>query len=168
MSKNKKVVIGILSAVLLIVIGVVVAYKLIENNVTNREDFKFKVENISSDPVDTENIDENKYSFLGKVIESNEKRIIVEPNENEEIRKSGDKVYIGLGEHNDALYMVGTNVKITYEGTVMTTYPLQVKTTKIEVKSAENFEIIFKDRQTIDSYNKVYPILDKAETNKND
>ena len=168
MSKNKKVVIGILSAVLLIVIGVVVAYKLIENNVTNREDFKFKVENISSDPVDTENIDENKYSFLGKVIESNEKRIIVEPNENEEIRKSGDKVYIGLGEHNDALYMVGTNVKITYEGTVMTTYPLQVKTTKIEVKSAENFEIIFKDRQPIESYNKVYPILDKAETNKYD
>ncbi len=75
MSKNKKVVIGILSVVLLIVIGVVVVYKLIENNVTNREDFKFKVENISSDPVDTENIDENKYSFLEKLLNQMKKEL---------------------------------------------------------------------------------------------
>ena len=38
--------------------------------------------------------------------------------------------------------------------------------TKIEVKSAENFEILFKVRQPIDSYNKIYAILDKSETKK--
>ncbi len=167
MSKNKKVIVGVLIAVLIIVIGIVVAYKLIENSVTNREDFKINVENISSNLVDTENIDEKEYSFFGKVIESNEKRIIVEPNENEEIRKSGDKVYIGLGEYNDALYMVGTNVKITYEGTVMTTYPLQVKAISIEIKSTDNFEIMFSKKKPTDSY-KVYTILSKRKTDKYD
>ena len=55
MSKNKKVIIGILIAVLIIVIGIVVVYKVIEKSVTDREDFKFTVENISSNPVDTTN-----------------------------------------------------------------------------------------------------------------
>ena len=32
--------------------------------------------------------------------------------------------------------------------------------------SNEDFEILFKDRQPIDSYNKIYAILDKSETNK--
>ncbi len=42
---------------LIIVIGIVVAYKLIENSVTNRENFKLNVENISSEPVNTESHD---------------------------------------------------------------------------------------------------------------
>lgn len=55
MSKNKKMIIGILIAVLIIVIGIVVVYKVIEKNVTNRADFNFTVENISSKSVDTVN-----------------------------------------------------------------------------------------------------------------
>lgn len=86
--------------------------------------------------------------------------------ENNEERKSADKISVGLGENNDALYTIGTNVKITYDGTILESYPAQVKATKIEIKSAENFEILFKDRQPIDSYNKIYAILDKSETNK--
>lgn len=168
MSKNKKVIIGILIAVLIVAIGVVVVYKLIENSVTNRADFNYKVENISSNPVNTVNHEQNEHSFFGKVIESTASYIIVEPNEDEDIRKSSDKISISLGEYNDAIYEVGTNVKITYDGTIMESYPAQVKVTKIEVKSTENFEIIFKDRQPIDSYNKVYVILDKSETNKYD
>lgn len=114
-------------------------------------------------------IENNKESyFYGKVIESTASYIIVEPNENEEERKSADKISVGLGENNDALYMVGTIVKVTYDGTIMESYPAQVKATKIEIKSAENFEIFFKDRQLIDSYNKIYPILDKSETDKYD
>ena len=93
------------------------------------------------------NIENNEESyFYGKVIESNAKYIIV--------------------ENNDALYTIGTNVKITYDGTILESYPAQVKATKIEIKSAENFEILFKDRQPIDSYNKIYAILDKSETDK--
>lgn len=63
MSKNKKVIIRILIAVL-IVIGIVVAYKLIEKSVTDRENFKYTVDNISSIPVDTENNENNKVTTI--------------------------------------------------------------------------------------------------------
>ncbi len=57
MKKNKKIIIGILITILIIVIGIVAAYKLIENSVTNRENFNTNVENISSEPVNTESLD---------------------------------------------------------------------------------------------------------------
>ena len=113
-----------------------------------------------------EEMRKSEYSFIGKVIESSSTYIIVEPNENEDIRKSSDKISISLGENNDVLYEIGTNVKITYDGTIMESYPAQINATKIELKSADNFEIIFQDRQQNDSYNKVYAILDKSETDK--
>lgn len=125
------------------------------------------INNIIFNKMDNEQSQEAQF-FYGRVVEATASYIIVEPNEDEEERKSTDKISISLGEYNDALYEVGTNVKITYNGEIMETYPAQVKATKIELKSAENFEILFKNRQPIDSYNKVYAILDKSETNKYD
>ena len=52
MNRNKKIIIGIL-IILIIVIGIIFAYKVIENSVTNRADFNFTVENINSSPVET-------------------------------------------------------------------------------------------------------------------
>lgn len=109
----------------------------------------------------------NSLYFYGKVIESKQNYIIVEPNEGEEIRKSADKISIGLGEYNDAIYEVGTNVKITYTGYVMESYPAQVDAIKIELKSAENFEIRFYDKQP-QTDTKINKILDKSETDKYD
>ena len=60
MKKNKKIILGILTILLIIIIGIVVAYKLIENDVINRDDFKINVENISSTPVNTVNNEKNK------------------------------------------------------------------------------------------------------------
>ena len=60
MKKNKKIILGMLTILLIIIIGIVVAYKLIENDVTNREKFKINVENISSTPVNTVNNEKNK------------------------------------------------------------------------------------------------------------
>ncbi len=57
MKKNKKIIIGILITILIMVIGIVVAFKLIEGDVTNRENFNTNVENISSEPVNTESHD---------------------------------------------------------------------------------------------------------------
>ena len=110
---------------------------------------------------------EEGHFFYGKVVESTASYIIVKPNENEEERKSADRISVGLGENNDALYTVGTNVKITYDGTILESYPAQVKATKIEIKSAENFEILFYDKHPMESY-KIYTILDKSETDKYD
>lgn len=50
MNKNKKIIIGIL---IVLIICIVIAYKIIEDSVTNREDFNFTVENINSSPVNT-------------------------------------------------------------------------------------------------------------------
>lgn len=58
MNKNKKIIIAILIG-LIVVIGIVVTYKVIENSVTNREDFNFTVENISPSPVDTIDYERN-------------------------------------------------------------------------------------------------------------
>lgn len=113
------------------------------------------------------NDEQKENSFFGKIVESEISYIIVEPNENEEIRKSADKISIGLGENNDVMYVVGTNVKITYDGNIMESYPAQVKATKIELKSAENFEILFYDKHPMESY-KIYTILGKTETDKYD
>lgn len=73
--------------------------------------------------------------FYGKVIESTLTHVIVEPNEGEDIKKSADKISIGLEKDNDALYMVGTNVKVFYSGYVMETYPAKVNMNKIELLS---------------------------------
>lgn len=167
MNKTKQTIIGILIVVWIIVVGGIVTYKLIERDVTNREDFNFKVENISSTPVNTINHDNNEYSFFGKVIESDASYIIVEPNEYEEERKSADKISIRLGEYNDALYAVGTSVKITYNGVIKETYPAQIDATKIELKSAEDFEILFYDKQP-ESDSKLNKIVDKSKTDKYD
>ncbi len=55
-----------------------------------------------------------------------------EPNEGEEERQSSDKYHIKL-KNNDIAYKVGTNVKITYDGIILESYPAQIGTTKIEI-----------------------------------
>ena len=62
---------------LFIVIGVIIAYIVIERSVTNRENFKLNVENISTTPVETVNNEKNK-----EIIEWNE---IAEDGVNEEL-----------------------------------------------------------------------------------
>ncbi len=52
MKKNKKIIIGIL-IVLIIAIGIIVVYKVIENSVINRAKLNFTVKEISSNPVET-------------------------------------------------------------------------------------------------------------------
>lgn len=126
---------------------------------------RYEAINICSYPSDAEQ--ESNLSFYGKVIEAHQKYILVEPNEGEEIRKSADKIEIGLGENNDAIYKVGTNVKITYTGYIMETYPAKVEATNIEIKSVDKFEIRFYDKHP-QNETKVHKILDKSETEKYD
>ena len=96
------------------------------------------------------NNNENNPSFFGKVIESAANYIIVEPYEDEEIRKSADKISIGLGEYNDAIYMVGTNIKVTYTGTILETYPAKIEALNIEIKSVDDFSIGFDLREDLE------------------
>ncbi len=110
---------------------------------------------------------ETGVSFYGKVVESTANHILVEPNEGEEIRKSASRISIGLGEKNDALYKVGTNVKITYTGNIRETEPAQIDVLNIEIKSVEDFKFRFSDKGTQTS-EKIHKILDASETDKQD
>lgn len=106
MGKNKKIIIGILIA-LIIVIGIVIAYKLIEKGVTDRENFKYTIDNISSTPVDTANYEKN-YS---KVIDNIKLELNI-PNEwkYEEIPKNQEndfyKYALKLYKSNENKYMM--------------------------------------------------------------
>ena len=83
-----------------------------------------------------------EHLFYGKILETSPSYIIVEPNEDEEIRKSSDKFSINI-MNDDTTYEVGTNVKITYIGDINESYPAQIKTTKIEIienkKTSQNY-----------------------------
>lgn len=63
MNKNKQIIIGISILALIIIAGVVIAYGLIEKGVINRENFDFKVKNISSNPVQTISHEENEQNY---------------------------------------------------------------------------------------------------------
>lgn len=142
MSKNKKVIIGIL-IVVLIVISVVIAYKIIKKSVTNREDFKFKVENIDSNPVNTINYDNNKEAVYGDVFYAKIKKIntynnsittiLVEGLEVNDINHRGlfkfsikddTKILWRKTEIKLSDLKEGQNVSITSIGAVQESYPV--------------------------------------------
>ena len=76
---------------------------------------------------------QNEYSFCGIITQVEENIFFVEPDENEEIRKSADKVMVGkLKIDTNLKFEVGERVKITYDGDVMETYPVQIKAIKYE------------------------------------
>jgi len=65
---KKKIVIGVSATILILAISITTIYKLIESNVMNRENFKFKVLDKNSNPVDTVTHEKNNQSY-SKVIE---------------------------------------------------------------------------------------------------
>ncbi len=90
--------------------------------------------------------DKDEHSFFGKVIKSHSSYIIVEPDKDEIERNTSDKFHINLDKNNDMVYKVGTNVKITYTGNIKETYPAGIDATKIEVKSCDNFKLMFNQK----------------------
>ena len=130
-----------------------------------KEAKQYKTIEVCSYSSDSERL-ENQ-SFYGTVIESKQDYIIVEPREGETIRKSADKISISLGKNNDVIYAIGTNVKVTYTGSIMETYPAQVNAINIEIKSAETSNV--KDKTTeIATLVVTYQILNIAESNDED
>ena len=75
---------------------------------------------------------EDYSSFIGVVTEISENHAIVTPNEDEDIRSSGDAVSIGTLDEYDEDFETGDIIKVTYTGGVMESYPLQVKVINVE------------------------------------
>lgn len=84
-------------------------------------------------------------SFVGTVLEETTTYMIVEPNEDEEERRTADKIQINYGvDHLDYLYGIGRKVIIKYSGYIKETYPAQIDTNEILINGYEKFELSVK------------------------
>ena len=84
--------------------------------------------------------------FVGTVLEETTTYMIVEPNKDEEERRTADKIQINYGEdHLDYLYGIGRKVIIKYSGYIKETYPAQIDTNEILIEGFEEFEISVKE-----------------------
>lgn len=80
--------------------------------------------------------------------------IIVQPDENEVIRKSSDKISVVLKEYDGNAYDPGTKIKVTYNREIMETYPARVKAVRIkeiENKTINMYKVIFNKLMEDDS-----------------
>lgn len=94
--------------------------------------------------VEENNIQEYN-SFVGTILEETTTYMIVEPNEDEEERKSADKIRINLGtNYRDYMYGIGRKVIINYTGYIKDTYPAQIDTNNILTNGYEEFELSVK------------------------
>lgn len=157
---KKKIVLGVV-IVIAIILLFPIPMKLMEvyNNIKDKElqEYDKNLQNQN----DNEN---GNYSFVGTVLEETTTYMIVEPNEDEEERKSSDKIIINYGtNHIDYLYGIGRKVIINYTGYIMETYPAQINTDNILTEGYEDFELTIK---TADNIEKV-KILNNQELYKN-
>lgn len=94
---------------------------------------------------DEETTIQTQNSFVGTVLEETTTYMIVEPNADEEERKSADKIQINYGvDHIDYLYGIGRKVIINYTGYIKETYPAQIDTDNILTEGFEEFELSVK------------------------
>ena len=94
-------------------------------------------------------VDNTECLFCGTITQVEENLFFVEPDEGEKIRQSSDLIMVGkLKLDTNVKYEVGERIRIFYDGTVMETYPAQIKATKYESISEPDSKILFENNQT--------------------
>jgi len=122
--------------------NVAVLFSVIENENIRKTNGELLFEKCGENE---ENITQTYNSFVGTILEETTTYMIVEPNEDEEERKSSDKIKINYGEdHLDYLYGIGRKVIIKYTGYIKETYPAQIDTNNILTEGYEEFELTVK------------------------
>ncbi len=90
------------------------------------------------------------HSFKGTIIECEQNSMIVRPDDNENEYKSSDKFRVeyvnGFNSCN-----VGDKVKISYEGMINESYPAQIGTTKIELETVEQNDVLKKINSIVEN-----------------
>ena len=71
--------------------------------------------------------DEVEYQFNATILELSDTTALVEPLEDEDERRSSDKISFGLKGLDDIAAKVGSVVEVTYAGGMMESYPAQIK-----------------------------------------
>ena len=83
------------------------------------------------------------YTFKGKIVEKYANSILVEPLENEDIKRSAYQISIEIGsvlEFNPEIFSVGDMVEIEYDGNIRESFPAQVDA--ISIKTIDDSEDI--------------------------
>lgn len=149
MKENKKIILLIATLLIVCMIGVFV-YRYVENKIRKQE----KKE--GNNPIGAYQ-EEGYPSFIGTVIDSmgifeqtegGKVQIVVAPEENEDIRKSSDKVVVTLKEDDGNSYDPGTKVKVVHTGIIRETYPAQIdciSITEVKNKTIEMYKKALKD-----------------------
>ena len=108
----------------------------------------------------------NEQQFIGTVLEETTKYMVVEPNEDEEERKSADKIMVSFGtDHKDYLYGIGRKVLITYNGEIKETYPAQISSDEISTEGYPGFYLYSDEKQQTPKKTKVLNNKDIYENN---
>lgn len=127
-----------------------IGIKILGAEIINTTNKKEEIPTVIGESLD--NRQNTEYSsFVGTVLEETTKYMIVEPNADEEERKSSDKIKINYGtDHIDYLYGVGRKVVIYYTGFIMESYPAQIETNNISIDGYEDFKIEVKTSNKIE------------------
>ena len=151
-----------------IVIKAKVTSHVINKNITEEEFLTF-VKSIFE--IDMKSYIEKKskeQQFIGTVLEETTKYMIVEPNEDEDERKSADKIIVSFGtDHKDYLFGIGRKVLITYNGEIRETYPAQISSDEISTEGYPGFYLYSDEKQQTPKRTKVLNNQDIYENNSN-
>lgn len=82
-----------------------------------------------------------EHTFMATIIEVSNDVMIVEPEEGTIERTFGDRFSINIIHPTSGIndfYVPGNKVKITYDGLLVRTYPVQINTYKIELYTGDN------------------------------
>ena len=76
-------------------------------------------------------------TFYATVLENQKTSLLVEPEEGEDELRSSDKIVVRVVKDGAVLtdlseFKEGSKVKITYDGTIMESYPAQINAFKVE------------------------------------
>lgn len=122
--------------------NVAVLYNIIEKQNIRKTNGELLFEKCGEDE---ENNTQTYNYFVGTVLEETTNYMIVEPNEDEEERRTADKIQINYGvDHIDFLYGIGRKVIIKYSGYIKETYPAQIDSNEILINGHEEFELSVK------------------------
>lgn len=75
--------------------------------------------------------------FKGTITEINGQIAIVEADEGEEIRGSGELVEVNLSKNEEVEFKIGDRVRVGYDGGVQEKYPLGINTIFVELLEDE-------------------------------
>ena len=147
---KKKIIIGVL-IILFIVIGVIIAYKLIEKGVINKENFEFNVENISPTPVNTISNQNNNKSEVDEIMEDSTNINVSENNETA-------KTFISQLPQEFNMKELNGNEKYVYMDNSLPTNsinPKNIKSGDIMLYGNDCLVIFYKSFDTNYSYTKI-------------